>query len=309
MWVWTSVNVVFLGSTCTGTGTYSTHTNVNLVAQRRQLPTWKKASALAKTCLHSDSNSLLSRSPSYFPSESKSDSNCVALNVCKTAAIDACLQAVQFYEANYPEILRRVFVVNAPKIFSIAIALVKPFLNETTTNKIRILPGNDPSHWREAILQEIDADQFPACYGGSQTDPDGNPLCISKVNMGGPVPHSYYFNRNLKVDNSSSYKNMTVSYRAKEKLELQVDDPGSSLRWQFYSEEGDIGFGIFKRDGGAKSVVVPKDRVDCHMAPEEGEIDTEPGRYVVEFDNSYSYLRSKNIWYSITVDRPSKSRT
>lgn len=27
---------------------------------------------------------------------------------------------------------------------------------------------------------------------------------------------------------------------------------------------------------------------------------------VVEFDNSFSYLRSKKIWYSITVDHSSK---
>ena len=119
------------------------------------------------------------------------------------SAVDACLQAIQFYEGNYPEQLRRVFVVNgkneprfsfdidamiqlivlsaAPKIFNIAIALIKPFLNETTASKIRMLAGSDASSWSKAILEDCNADQFPAHYGGSLADPDGNPLCITMV--------------------------------------------------------------------------------------------------------------------------------
>jgi hypothetical protein len=64
--------------------------------------------------------------------------------------------------------------------------------------------------------------------------------------------------------------------------------------------------------------------VDCHMSPEEGEIFCDyvgvckstvwlsnliyPSsnlcflKDVVEFDNTFSYLRSKKIWYSITIE-------
>jgi len=224
-------------------------------------------------------------------------------------AVDSALQAVQFYEANYPELLRRVFVINAPKIFNVAIALVKPFLNETTANKVKILAGNNASHWRNAILKEIDADQFPAYYGGTMTDPDGNPNCISKINMGGLIPKSYYFNdQSNKKSNYNNKKILTISYGSKEKLEYNVKLPGSKIRWNFYSEEGDISFGIYKKNGNQKTVIVPKDRVDCHIAAEEGEISVEPSEYVIEFDNSFSYLRSKIIWYSIDVDVASKIR-
>ena len=69
---------------------------------------------------------------------------------------------------------------SAPRIFAIAFAIVKPLLSETTLNKIRIF-GSDRSEWQAALLEEIYSDQLPACYGGSMTDPDGNPMCLTKV--------------------------------------------------------------------------------------------------------------------------------
>ena len=42
--------------------------------------------------------------------------------------------------------------------------------------------GCDRSEWQAALLEEIDSDQLPAYYGGSMTDPDGNPMCLTKVN-------------------------------------------------------------------------------------------------------------------------------
>ena len=50
------------------------------------------------------------------------------------------------------------------------------------------------------------------------------------------------------------------------------------VRWDFYSEEGDIAFGIYKKKGNEKMFIVPKDRVDCHIVSEEGEIPVEPGQ-------------------------------
>ena len=35
--------------------------------------------------------------------------------------------------------------------------------------------------WKSKILQHIDADQLPQHWGGTLTDPDGDPYCKSKV--------------------------------------------------------------------------------------------------------------------------------
>ncbi len=74
----------------------------------------------------------------------------------------------------------------APKIFSMAYAVVKPFLHERTRNKINIF-SYDQKQWKEAILEEINPEEVPACYGGTLTDPDGNPNCITMVSR---VTHS-----------------------------------------------------------------------------------------------------------------------
>lgn len=66
----------------------------------------------------------------------------------------------------------------APKVFTLAYALIKPFLHEVTLKKIKIF-GH--SGWKEALLQDISPDQLPQHWGGSRTDPDGNPKCPSQV--------------------------------------------------------------------------------------------------------------------------------
>ena len=37
-------------------------------------------------------------------------------------------------------------------------------------------------NYQSKLLEAIDADQLPVSYGGTQTDPDGNPKCATKVN-------------------------------------------------------------------------------------------------------------------------------
>ena len=89
--------------------------------------------------------------------------------------------------------------------------MVKHFISERSANKLSIFNDNSQV-WKKELLTYIDADQLPACYGGTMTDPDGNPNCLTKVlndnieinlffivfflyfqcNMGGKVPKSYY---------------------------------------------------------------------------------------------------------------------
>ncbi|MCL4133613.1 UNVERIFIED_CONTAM: hypothetical protein GTU68_044313, partial [Idotea baltica] len=99
-------------------------------------------------------------------------------NVTWKPAMDVILQLVQIYEVNYPEILKHALVINAPKIFTAAYALIKPFMDEVTMSKVRIFGRTG---WQEALLEIMDPDQLPAHWGGSMRDPDGNPKCPSKV--------------------------------------------------------------------------------------------------------------------------------
>ncbi|NWZ83575.1 S14L2 protein, partial [Poecile atricapillus] len=128
-------------------------------------------------------------------------------------AVDTYGEILSMFEENYPESLKRLFIVKAPKLFPVAYNLVKHFLSEDTRKKVVVLGSN----WKEELQKYIDPAQIPVEYGGTLTDPDGDPKCSSKVggsptgfsgaagqfphphilrpfqiNYGGDVPQHYY---------------------------------------------------------------------------------------------------------------------
>ncbi len=149
--------------------------------------------------------------------------------------------------------------------------MIKPFLHERTRSKIQIF-SHDPKQWKAAILADVIAEELPVSYGGTLTDPDGNPNCITMVNMGGEVPKSYYFSG--KPDTANK-KSLSISSGSKEHLEFKVDQVGAILKWDFHSEDSDIAFAVYRKQGGELIPVVPHERVDCDMAAEEGELHCE----------------------------------
>ncbi|EFX85378.1 hypothetical protein DAPPUDRAFT_222627 [Daphnia pulex] len=188
--------------------------------------------------------------------------------------------------------------------------MVKPFLHPVTLDKISVF-GFDKSEWSAALLKEIDADQLPVHFGGTMTDSKGDPKCSSLISLGGEVPQSYYMEA-TKPYPKSYMTALTVPNCGKRKLEFKITQANSMLRWEFMTEEGDIGFRLYyvKSRSGQKFDVVNMERVESHLVMEEGEIVcTRPVLYIVEFDNSYSYLRSKKLWYRITVDLPESERS
>ena len=44
------------------------------------------------------------------------------------------------------------------------------------------------------------------------------------------------------------------------------------LRWEFYSEDGDIEFNVIGKRGQYEEIVVPAARVDCHISKIRGQM-------------------------------------
>ncbi|NXF46062.1 S14L2 protein, partial [Oceanites oceanicus] len=103
-------------------------------------------------------------------------------------AVDTYGELLSMFEENYPESLKHLFIVKAPQIFPVAYNLVKHFLSEDTRKKVVVLGSN----WKEVLQTYIDPEQIPVEYGGTLTDPNGDPKCPSKINYGGDVPQHYY---------------------------------------------------------------------------------------------------------------------
>nr|KAG5713252.1 hypothetical protein BaRGS_007779 [Batillaria attramentaria] len=192
----------------------------------------------------------------------------------------------------------------APKIFPIAYNLIRPILSEDTVKKIQIHGTN----YKQALMKHIDADQLPVHWGGTMVDPDGDPFCSSRVCMGGEVPEEYYIQ---DLTATEGFTEASVGRGSSLQVDVEVALPRSAIRWQFKTDGFDIGFGVYRKTGegrqkaGEMEAVLPSDRVNSHLVPEDGSVTcSEPGSYVVRFDNTYSWTRSKKILYLIEVLQP-----
>ncbi|CAL1296147.1 unnamed protein product [Larinioides sclopetarius] len=159
--------------------------------------------------------------------------------------------------------------------------------------------------WKEQLLEVIDADQLPTFLGGNRTDPDGNPLCIKSVMHGGKIDEKYYIHKSKNpLSNASDVKKIVLARASFSEIELEVEEDGSLIEWEFETKTRDIGFGLFYKeivDGEEKIIeLVPLVRIDTEDYSETGVYKCQKaGTYVILFDNSYSWLRSKEIFYRI----------
>lgn len=221
---------------------------------------------------------------------------------------ESIVALVQMYEANYPEVLKSCFIVNSPKIFAFAFSIIKKFMKEYTINKIQI-HKSDPEKWQPLLLKFIDADQLPKQYGGTKTDPDGNPRWTSQINQGGKVPKSLFTKNIDKKCSDDKFTQVTVKKGDKLHLPYIATDDGSILRWEFRTDGHDIKFGITCTDeDGKESIPIPIQRVNCFPTAEVGELPCKnPATYTVTFDNSYSFLRNKTVHYAVSITCPGSS--
>lgn len=243
--------------------------------------------------------------------------------------MDLLLKILAIVEANYPELLRVCYVVNAPRWWSLVFNICKPFLSEDTKNKMYIL-GSD---WKEKILQEVDPDQLPEAWGGSISG--SGEVCI-----GGDVPSSYYLSDQTLVD-PDKWTHVSIAAGSKIDVQITVSEPKSVLKWVFKTESHDIAFGVtyiidvstnsvppsptdtgapkelvrslsgeLKGEGNPRVAVKPIARVNCHQIPEDGYLECEQtGTYLVHFCNSHSWMTSKKLQYYIQVISPSANVT
>ncbi|OWR52276.1 SEC14 protein 2 [Danaus plexippus plexippus] len=220
-------------------------------------------------------------------------------------AAELVFSLLQMYEANYPEILKTCFIINAPKVFSLAFSVIKKFMHEYTISKIRIY-GSDAKKWQAQVLAMVDKDQLPMHYGGTMVDEDGDPKCSSMVKPGGKVPKKYY-SCNIVNEKEKEYERVTVKTGDKHIVDLLCADGESVLKWELGVDSHDIKFVIKKRDqDGNESVVhgprkVSEGPVDVGVLPVSG-----PATYSVIFDNKSSYLRSKKIYYDVLISVPER---
>ena len=97
---------------------------------------------------------------------------------------------------NYPELMHKTFIVNAPYYFKVFWAIIKHFYDENVLAKISIM-GSD---FKEVLLGEINAEVLPSFFGGNCTCEEFGGRCdLSDI---GPW-QDYHFERPRKMTHKS----------------------------------------------------------------------------------------------------------
>mmetsp|Transcript_19337 Transcript_19337/g.27228 ORF Transcript_19337/g.27228 Transcript_19337/m.27228 type:complete len:384 (+) Transcript_19337:2-1153(+) len=187
-------------------------------------------------------------------------------------------------EQNYPEIVHAVFVVNSPWVFPYLYGLVKHFIDPNTREKVRVYS----SGYEKDLLQEVDAKTLNIKYGGEN---DEELPTVRGVKM-------------KNRDEEMTSKNVP----ARDSLEVVNvcgDKKGGKFEWVFKLDDLDIDFKVEWKGAKDKS---PKTIIDeSRISEHSGEYTAKGiGELKIVFNNTYSYLTSKDVNYAVIYNSMEK---
>jgi len=173
---------------------------------------------------------------------------------------------------HYPETLGRMFIINVPTIFSIAWALIAPFLDERTQKKIEIFASE--SAWKKRLRECIDPAKLPEEYGGD-----------NKV----PV----YPGSKTRRGTVASGKTLTAK--------TDTLSAGTTIRWRWFSRPSDLSFSVNfvplagGGGGGAPASPPPSYSSPSHPDSEKKTVDVTltapgPGHFVAVWGNTSGWM-------------------
>ncbi|CAG0898931.1 unnamed protein product [Darwinula stevensoni] len=235
------------------------------------------------------------------------------------SVLDLSSIMAEMQEANYPEHLKRTYVLNVPWYFTMAMNIIKPFLRRATLDKFVFLGGKD--QYVPVLTQVIPKEILPKFWGGTRVDEDGDPKCPSVIGKGGKVPESLYRkNKNAKEEKEKEQEEeesgggdegvKTLRGGEALNLECRASRPGSLLSWKFSTEMDGVEYSVLRLEDGEEAgshletgrSVRERERVDSHREDVSGEILLqEPGLYCLRFQSERT---SDRLSYAIVVIPP-----
>ncbi|XP_075553686.1 SEC14-like protein 4 [Dermacentor variabilis] len=199
--------------------------------------------------------------------------------------------------------LRQVYSWQMPHFFPVTWKLMRPFLTQRTTEKVEIFAKADA--WKERLVDIVGAASLPAHWGGDMVGPDGDPRCRHMVNYGGRFEERPE-RQTCSLFDEPGAKKQTIGRRDRWELQVNVSCAGVQLSWRFQTAAGDVAFGLRMCDGES---LLPLRRIDASgLIPQEGSWNcARAGTYVLQFDNSYSWMTDKKLAYVVEVQTSDES--
>ena len=94
---------------------------------------------------------------------------------------------------------------------------------------------------KEELQKYISLDELPAMYGGNRYAPDAE--CSDFIKPGQDVPPKYYLTNQMTASRDSMTR-VVVGRGLVHEVCCEVAEVGSTLRWEFFSTDYDISFGV-----------------------------------------------------------------
>ncbi|KAI1715745.1 CRAL/TRIO domain-containing protein [Ditylenchus destructor] len=212
-----------------------------------------------------------------------------------TSALKVYANFLRQLQYMFPDLCRRVYVINAPTMVAAAYKLIKGVLSEQSREKVVFLS----SSYQETLISDIGASNLLTRWGGSFDPPHGNKQ-TGFLRMGGHPPESlrYAPEKNPHHVDEDKLTKLYVPARGRKEIEVGVAKPGDVVHWYFYTN-GDIEFGVDQED---RLEIWPHFRLTTDWIPEFGHVECKTtGLHRVVFDNSFSMFFSKEIRYHVYI--------
>lgn len=228
------------------------------------------------------------------------------------------LKTHKIYDENYPEILKSVLVINAPKVFTLLFSMIKPFLSKETIGKVSIY-GHDEETWKRVIQERFAIDKIPKRWYGSREGTDEFCSQDKEVWPNGPIPLKFFSNKteldNLVVGDfkiatipASDYFQVDIPFNMTDYVTTSSIEIRPELCWKFKVDSHDIEFSVkffpcSKLTTCQDPILISGERrIEAKQGMQQGSHTCRcSGTYVILFDNRHNSTRSKTVHYSVHV--------
>ena len=159
----------------------------------------------------------------------------LTLRHASTHTLAVLRQRTRLEEDNYPEVVKRVLIINAPALFTATWTYVRHFLDEGTAAKFSIC-GAD---FLPTLLKYIEPAAIPVSLGGELKDASGSPDCCLLVGPGGHVPAAVMLG--VAEDGLGDGEELTLAAGAATDVTLRLP-AGARAFWRWASADKDVAF-------------------------------------------------------------------
>lgn len=181
----------------------------------------------------------------------------------------------QLDQDHYPELLRRSILIHSPSIFGVLWKVISPWIDPRTVAKIEVL-GSD----------------YVAEFEKEGLNKNSMAPVATKGGMFGDV--------------SEDATQVVVAAMDKFEHPVVIEKEESIIAWHFRTEDYNIGFSVFyENEKGQRKEMVTYTKYECHAEPVQNHfVAVLKGKYVLHWDNSFSFMRKKVLKYEVVVREP-----